>query len=148
MKAYQDLLSSLGFVPADHKKDFGYVIPYVHYVVRKRSNIHEYVSLVTYSTDFIGREAVDQKIEWVEGLVWTDGKFCEAVYELFMAPKNPYKKGNLKESEFAKKGMTSLMGSLPRSLADLEACVNKTETEIKETTERLFNQLLLAEKKK
>jgi hypothetical protein len=125
MNDYIQLLTVQGYSQSDHIGDFGYEIPYVYYALRKRGTVHEYVSLVSY-----------------------DGKFCEAVYELFMTKKNPYKKGNLKESEFAKKGMIPLTATLSRSFVDLENIINKSDVEIKELSDKLFPQFQLVEKKK
>lgn len=125
MKSYIDLLSRYGYIVRDHVKDFGQVIPYVYYALRKRGNVHEYVSLVSY-----------------------EGQFCEAVYELFYAEKNTYKRSNFKPSESAKRGFTSLLSALPRSFVDLEKQINKTEDEIKESVNKLMDNLLKAEKVK
>lgn len=125
MKLYINLLEHYGFQPAGQKEDFGYVIPYVHYALRKRGNIHEYVSLVSY-----------------------EGEFVEAVYELFIDQKNPYKKGKLKSSEMAKRGFNGVFYALARSFSDLENLVRKTDTETKELADRLVAQLLQAEKAK
>lgn len=96
MKAYVDLLSNVGYVPADHEKDFGSVLNGVHYVFRKTDNVHEYVQLVSY-----------------------DGVFCEAVYELFVAQKNSGKfKGN-NTKEAAQRGYQSVMATLARTVNGL-----------------------------
>ena len=66
MDNYRNLLTDLGFAPADHKKDFGDIIPYVDYSYRKLPNgSFQYVSLISY-----------------------EGKFCEAVYEIYKGEKN------------------------------------------------------------
>ena len=138
MQPYIDLLARQGFTPRDHVKDFGFVIPYVHYVCRKRGSIHEYVSLVSYSTEFMGKKAEEiQKIQ---------GEFCGAVYEIYLAEKNTHKKGTFKPSEMAKRGFSAVFGALPRSLQELEDYVNKPEAGVKELADRLLAQLLQAEK--
>jgi hypothetical protein len=79
-------LLQLGFTPHSHKEHFGCEIPYVDYLYKKGEK-HVYVSLSNY-----------------------DGKFVEAVYEEYLAPKNTRIKGknNVPKqgeySEFQKKG--------------------------------------------
>jgi hypothetical protein len=125
MKHFLDLLNANGFVPADQVKHFGKVIPYVYYAFRVRNGVHEYVSLVFY-----------------------EGKFVEAVYELYMAEKNTYRvKGTPKQSERAKRGFASLTGSLLRSYETLLSFVTKTDEQAKEEASRMFNLLLQAERK-
>lgn len=62
-------LEELGFEPADQKKDFSYLIPYVFYLKRTYLGQNQYVSLVTY-----------------------EGAFCEAVVEIFYNAKDTRKR--------------------------------------------------------
>ena len=125
MKQFINLLGENKFVLADQNKDFGTEIPYVYYVVRKTGGIYDYVSLVFY-----------------------EGKFCEAAYELYMTEKNTRKpKGVLKQSEMAKKGFASLQSSLIRSFKELEETVHYSNcTVIMDKANQLFEILLLSEK--
>jgi hypothetical protein len=126
MKEYLELLTRNGYVPTDQTKDFGSELHNVHYLIKKRATSWEYVSLVFY-----------------------EDKFCEAVYELYMAEKNTRRaKGTPKASEFAKKGYNTLLASLPRTMTDLTTTVTKTDEQINEEVTRLYNMLLEGEKKK
>jgi hypothetical protein len=125
MKPFLDLLNANGFMPADQDKHFGTVIPYVYYAHKQHGNLREYVSLVSY-----------------------EGKFVEAVCELYLNEKNTYRpKGTPKQSELAKRGFVSLRSSLVRSYEELVPMVNKTDEQAKEEADRLFALLLTAERK-
>ena len=123
MQPYIDLLTQNGYVPADQKKDFGAEISYVRYLLRKRGTIHEYVSLVSY-----------------------DGKFCEAVYELYAAEKNVGRAKGNNNLDKAKRGYDLLLASLPRSMEDLTKYVTKTDAEISEQVKTLLEKLEKAQK--
>ena len=123
MQPYVDLLTQNGFSSADQTKDFGRELPGVYYAVKKRGSIHEYVSLVSY-----------------------EGKFCEAVYEVFASEKNPRNPKGNNYLDRAKRGFDQLLGSLPRSLEDLEKCVTKSDTELSEQVKMLLEKLEKAQK--
>lgn len=126
MKHFLDLLNANGFLPADQMKHFGSVLPGVYYAYKVRGGIYEYVSLVSY-----------------------EGRFCEAVYELYMAEKNTFRaKGTPKPSELAKRGFLQLVAALPRTMADLTKYVTKTDAQVKEEAMKMFNLLLEGEKRK
>ena len=123
-----DLTTSLtenGFESAEQVVDFGVVIPYVRYFLRKRDSSCEYLSLILY-----------------------EDKFCEAAYELFLIKKATSRlKGTPKQSELIKRGFKSLLGSLHRSFEEVNILAKKTEDQTKEEAKRLFDRILLSEKK-
>lgn len=100
MSLLNELLAR-GFALHNHKEHFGCEIPYVDYLYKK-GQTHVYVSLVNY-----------------------DGKFCEAVYEEYLAPKNTYVKGKNNKpkpgeySEFQKKGFEAIALGLFRNEKEL-----------------------------
>jgi hypothetical protein len=115
MKPYIDLVVQYNFKEHDQIKDFDYIIPYMHYFLRKGENVYEYISLVSY-----------------------EGKFCEAVYEIYLSEKSR-KKGYLKPIESIKRGQSPILCSIHRSLDSLTDCINKNE--IKEIVNKLISQL-------
>ena len=94
-------LRALGFTDGDQKKDFDCVIPYVVYLRRAWAGKFQYVSLISY-----------------------EGRFCEAVYELFAAAKNTRCKAtNRKELE--RLGGVAEFAMIYRSLPELLAVVER-----------------------
>jgi len=124
---YTQLLLENGFKPLDHENHFGKGgVPYVYYASRKRGTVHEYVSLIYYMEEF-----------------------CESVYELYCSEKNTRSpKGNLKKSESAKRGFTTLLSALPHTVEQLREYVTKSEEDTKLLSNTLFEHLLDLEKKK
>jgi hypothetical protein len=141
MKTFKDLLTQNGFKPVDQLKVAGYVIPYVHEFRKQSGTTFQYVSLVTYSTDFVGKTAKE--------MLELEGEVVEAVYELFMAEKNTRRpKGLQKQTEMVKKGFDFVQAALPRSLTDLNAYVTRTDSQLKDLAEQLYVGLVLLEKQK
>ena len=91
-----NLLTKHGFVPENQEKDFGMNIKYVYYCSRYHMSKYEYISLVSY-----------------------DGKFLEAIYEHYLAPKNNKKKLKLKNEkeiiESQKLGLIAYRATLLRN---------------------------------
>lgn len=89
-----------GFAEHDQKADFGMIIPGVFYALRIRDGMHQYVSLCSYQ-----------------------GEFCEAVWEIFRAKKNPRppKNRGLKPDEMEKLGHAAVSRRLLRTEEDLQS---------------------------
>jgi hypothetical protein len=136
-----DLLTSLGFTEADQKTDLGTVIPYVWYGVRKTGKLHEYVSVVTYSPEFVGKSAKE--------ISELNGDVVECVYELFLTKYESRKpKGLLKGSEMASKGYNHVLGQLPRKLNELYDLVSISDGELQSKADQLLASLKLMEANK
>ena len=119
MENLKALLVARNFTPGDHKADFGEVIPYVTYAVRKNADgTYLYVSLITYSVEFIGKK--------VPEILLIQGEFVEAVVEIYLAPKNSKKKGKLKLEDAQKMGFTALSSKLLRSKDEVRDFINNT----------------------
>lgn len=102
-----EFAKSVGFTSADQVAHFEYQIPYVDYLSRSRDGQHEYLSLVHY-----------------------EGQFVEAVYEIFLAPKQTRRpKGRdskVKDSKYTRwqlDGFVSARATLLRDPEDIRAAL-------------------------
>lgn len=120
MDKFKSLLSSQGFAEHDQTVHFSQIYPHVYYAFRNSKKagsfpLWEYVSLVSHN-----------------------GKFCEAVYEVYINKKNSYNpKGkdemgkNEKYSKFQKSGQKTIFAMLYRDLAQFEKVLSEIEENIK-----------------
>ena len=93
-----ELVKANGFGPGDQKNDFGYIIPYVSYFYRLRDGKHEYISLSFY-----------------------EGKFCESVYQIYLAPKKAKQYNiNVKLEELQKQGFIPIHTYILRNKKQIE----------------------------
>ena len=98
LKTTSDLLARNGFTPGDQAKDFGEVIPYVEYATRVKDGRHQYFSIISY-----------------------EGRFCEAVWEVYLKPKNTRRpKGVQDRKQLETGGYVAVETGLLRSLAEIE----------------------------
>lgn len=104
-------LRSRGFVDGDMAKDLGLTIPYIIYLHRtfaansESQFQHQYLSLITY-----------------------EGVFVEAVFEVYLVPKNPHKPksiGSMKVSEQERKGYATVHSALPRSMEEILSKIDR-----------------------
>ena len=92
-------LNNKGFKPADQIKDFGCVIPYCDYLTREVDGKHQYISVIQYG-----------------------GKFCEAVWEVYLKTKNTRRPKNLNNrAELDKQGYTPVDVGLLRTVEEVKA---------------------------
>jgi len=100
---FQQLLDEAGFAASDQVKDFGYEIPYVIYVKRVKNGLHEYVSVMFF-----------------------DGVFTEAVFEVYLKAKNTRRPpGGKKRVELERDGFAATVGgAICRSFDQLKEKVS------------------------
>lgn len=140
---YTKALLAAGFVPQDHGPHHSRALPGVYYAMRKNDNLHEYVSLVFFSTKFVLKS--QKEMEELEPVL-TDEDFCEGLWELYVVPKNTRVKGNPKPLEQVKKGFTAVLTGVSRNLSELAAFTQKTHETNQFDANRLVAEMELRER--
>lgn len=97
MQSFIEKLKEIGFTNGNEMADFNELIKGHVYLTRVYRNRYQYVSLTSY-----------------------EGKFCEAVLQIYRCPKNTKKnKGGTDDEQLQLKGFRSAYANIARTLPDL-----------------------------